>query len=165
VRTYEFRDEWSVDARPEHVWALISRPETYPNWWPIYQEAKVLKDTGGVGSEAMLKFRVLLPYTLTITTRTTRSDPPLIAEGSVTGELNGTWRWTLQPHDGGTRVIFEETVSTDKWFLNLLAPVAHKLFALNHRIAAERGAAGMKAHLARSSSVPSSTPAAERPNA
>src|SRR4051794_18670237 len=93
VRTYSFRDEWQVDAPPERVWELISQPTTYPDWWPIYQEAKVLKDTGGVGSEAVLKIRVLLPYTLTITTRTTRSEPPHLAEGTVMGELDGTWRW------------------------------------------------------------------------
>lgn len=148
MRTYSFRDEWQVDAAPERVWSLISNPTTYPEWWPIYLKAKVLKDTGGVGSEAVLKFRVLLPYTLTITTRMTRSDPPRVAEGTVTGELDGTWRWTLQPQGGATRVIFEETVTTHKWFLNLIAPLAHRLFAMNHRLAAERGAAGMKAYLA-----------------
>ncbi|MCB8839420.1 SRPBCC family protein [Aurantimonas sp. VKM B-3413] len=149
MRTYEFRDEWQVEAPPEQVWDLISRPASYPEWWPIYRRAEVLKDTSGVGSEARLTFKVLLPYSLTITTRTTRSEPPRVAEGTVTGELDGTWRWTLQPHATGTRVIFEETVSTNKWILNLLAPIAHRLFALNHRIAAERGAAGMKAFLAR----------------
>src|ERR1043166_7772488 len=76
VRTYSFRDEWHVDAPPSRVWELISRPETYPQWWPIYLEAKVIEDTGGVGSTAHLKFRVLLPYTLSITTKTTRSEPP-----------------------------------------------------------------------------------------
>jgi ribosome-associated toxin RatA of RatAB toxin-antitoxin module len=150
VKTYSFRDEWHVDASPERVWELISRPLSYPDWWPIYQEAKVIKDTGGVGSTAHLKFRVLLPYTLSITTTTTRSEPPRVAEGSVTGELDGTWRWTLQPEGGGTQVTFEETVMTKKWLLNLLAPIASKLFEMNHRIAAQRGAEGMRAYLARS---------------
>src|SRR5262249_49750489 len=126
-----------------------------PQWWPIYQEAKVIEDTGGVGSVAQLKFRVLLPYTLSITTRTTRSEPPHLAEGVVSGELDGTWRWTLQEQSGGagTNVTFEESVTVNKWFLNLIAPVAHKLFALNHRIAAERGAEGMRAYLARDTKI------------
>ena len=80
MRTYSFRDAWHVDAPPSRVWELISRPESYPQWWPIYQEAKVIEDTGGVGSVAHLKFRVLLPYTLSITTRTTRSEPPHLAD-------------------------------------------------------------------------------------
>jgi uncharacterized protein YndB with AHSA1/START domain len=138
-----------VEAPPARVWELISRPEIYPQWWPIYLETRLIKDTGGVGTTASLKFRALLPYTLTITTMTTRSEPPHVAEGSVSGELDGTWRWTLEPRGSGTEVTFEETVITRKWFLNLIAPLAYKLFEMNHRVAARRGAEGMRAYLAR----------------
>ncbi|HUR02642.1 MAG TPA: SRPBCC family protein [Nonomuraea sp.] len=149
MRTYRFRDEWVVEAAPARVWELISQASSYPRWWPIYQGATFVKDTGGVGSVVRLKFRVLLPYTLSILTTTTRSEPPRLAEGTVTGELEGTWRWALEPQGQGTRVVFEEAVGTRKWVLNLLAPIAYKLFELNHRIAARRGAEGMRAYLAR----------------
>jgi uncharacterized protein YndB with AHSA1/START domain len=148
MKTYSFRDEWQAPASPERVWALISEPTLYPKWWPIYLDARLLVDTGGVGSVATLKFRVLLPYTLTITTTSTRFEAPHLLEGSVSGELEGTWRWMLQPNEGGTRVVFEETVTTNRWILDLLAPIASRLFELNHRIAAERGAKGMLAYLA-----------------
>jgi hypothetical protein len=153
VRTYYFRDEWFVEAAPASVWELISQASSYPRWWPIYQEAEFLEDTGGVGSVVRLKFRVLLPYSLSIVATTTRSEPPRIAEGTVSGELEGTWRWTLEPERNGTRVTFEEVVGTRKWVLNLLAPVAYKLFELNHRVAAQRGAKGMRAYLARSTNT------------
>jgi uncharacterized protein YndB with AHSA1/START domain len=149
MRTYSFRDEWEVDAPPARVWGLIEQPETYPLWWPIYLDARVVEDKGPVGSVAALKFRVLLPYTLTVTTRSTRSEAPRLLEGTVSGELEGTWRWTLEPAGGGTKVTFEETVRTNRWILDLLGPVANRLFALNHRIAARKGAEGMRAYLAR----------------
>ena len=148
MKTYSFRDEWSVAASPERVWELISQPLLYPRWWPIYLDARLLVDAGGVGSVAQLKFRVVLPYTLTITTTSTRSEPPHRLEGTVAGELQGTWRWTLEPTGNGTRVVFEETVGTNRWILDLLAPLASRLFEFNHRIAAERGAEGMRAYLA-----------------
>ena len=162
MRTYSFRDEWQVDAPPARVWALIAEPMSYPLWWPIYLDAKIVEDNGPVGSVACLKFRVLLPYTLSITTTSTRSEAPRLLEGNVSGELEGSWRWTLEPVmapkaaakgpiGGGTRVAFEETVHTNRWILNLLGPVAHPLFAMNHRIAARKGADGMRAYLARES--------------
>lgn len=149
MKTYSFRDEWRVDAPPERVWQLIEQPESYPLWWPIYLDARVIEDRGPVGSVARLSFRVLLPYTLTITTTSTRSQAPNLLEGTVSGELQGTWRWTLAPAGDGTQVVFEETVSTNRWMLDLLAPIAHWLFAINHRVAARKGAEGMKAYLAR----------------
>jgi uncharacterized protein YndB with AHSA1/START domain len=149
VRIYSFRDEWHVDAAPSRVWALIEQPATYPLWWPIYLDARVTEDRGPVGSVARLKFRVLLPYTLSVTTTSTRSEAPRLLEGTVSGELQGSWRWTLEPAASGTRVIFEECVQTNRWILDLLAPIAHRLFALNHRVAARKGAEGMRAYLAR----------------
>ncbi|MCW5633876.1 MAG: SRPBCC family protein [Rubrivivax sp.] len=149
MKTYSFRDEWHVPAPPERVWELIEQPETYPLWWPIYLDARITEDNGPVGSVACLKFRVLLPYTLTITTRSTRSEAPRLLEGTVGGELEGTWRWTLEPASGGTRVVFEETVRTNRWILDLLGPIAGRLFAMNHAIAARKGADGMRAYLAR----------------
>lgn len=149
MRIYSFRDEWHVDAAPSRVWALIEQPATYPLWWPIYLDAKVTEDRGPVGSVARLKFRVLLPYTLSVTTTSTRSEAPRLLEGTVSGELQGSWRWTLEPAASGTRVIFEERVQTNRWILDLLAPIAHRLFALNHRVAARKGAEGMRAYLAR----------------
>jgi uncharacterized protein YndB with AHSA1/START domain len=149
MKTYSFRDEWHVDAAPQRVWELIEQPESYPLWWPIYLDAKLVEDNGPVGSVARLRFRVLLPYTLTITTTSTRSQAPQLLEGTVSGELEGTWRWTLAPAGDGTQVVFEETVRTNRWILDLLGPIAHRLFAMNHRIAARKGAEGMRAYLAR----------------
>jgi uncharacterized protein YndB with AHSA1/START domain len=153
MRRYRFQDEWTAPAPPAEVWKLIGDPTSYPRWWPIYQEARFLEDRGGPGSRILLRFRVLLPYSLTIVSTITRSDEPRFSEGTLSGELEGTWRWTLAPlADGGTRVAFEEEVGTNKRALDLLAPIAHKLFELNHRVATQRGARGMQAYFARGGS-------------
>lgn len=154
MKTYSFRDDWHVDAPPTRVWELVSQPESFPQWCSVYQEARIIKGTGGVGTEAVFKFRVLLPYSLSLTSTVTRSEPPHIAEGTVAGELAGTWRWTLEPERDGTLVIFEESVTTNKWFLDLLAPIAHKLFEMNHHIWAKRSAEGMQAFFAREAGKP-----------
>jgi hypothetical protein len=156
VRRYRFRDEWSVEAPPESVWELIGDPTTFPHWWPIYREARFLEDRGGVGSRILLTFRVLLPYSLTIVSTVTRADRPFISEGTVEGELQGTFRWTLTPRQGGTQVAFEEEVTTNKRILDFLAPLLSPLFELNHRIAARRGAEGMRAYFLRRPPQPAS---------
>ena len=46
MRRYRFRDEWSVEAPPEAVWELIGDPTTFPDWWPIYREARFLESRG-----------------------------------------------------------------------------------------------------------------------
>ncbi len=149
MRLYYFRDTWTVQAPRDEVWNLIGDPTAYPRWWSIYQEARWLKQSDGVGGLARLKFRVLLPYSLTIVTETTLSEPPHLAEGTVSGELVGSWRWRLEAIAGGTQVTFEEWVGTNKRILDLLSPLLYKLFELNHRIAARRGAQGMRAYFAR----------------
>ncbi len=149
MRRYRFRDEWVVQAPPAAVWKLISDPTTFPDWWPIYQEARFLERRDGVGSRILLKFRVLLPYTLSIISTVEQMDEPVSLAGRVSGELEGTWSWTLTPVGAGTRVVFQEEVGTNKRVLDLLAPVAVKLFELNHRIAAQRGARGMQDYFAR----------------
>lgn len=146
-RRYCFQDEWTVAAPPEVVWALISDPTTFPAWWPIYREAMWLEDRGGVGSRARLTLRVLLPYSLTLITCSTRVEQPHLLEGTVSGELEGSWRWRLERVGQATWVRFEEEVATRKHLLDLLAAVAFPHFQLNHRVAARRGALGMRAYL------------------
>lgn len=141
---YDFQDEWWVEAPIEQVWALISEPEGFPAWWPIYRRAEWLTAERGVGGRFRLNFRVALPYDLTIENEITSAEEPRLVEGRVTGDLVGTWRWTLRPERGGTHVTFQESVGTSKVILNLLAPVAKPAFEWNHRVAAQRGAEGMR---------------------
>ena len=149
ARRYAFRDEWLAPAPPEAVWALISDPTTFTQWWPIYREAAWVNQSDAPGASARLRFRVLLPYTITVVSTATAIDRPRSMEGTVDGELVGTWRWTLTPEGEATRVVFEEEVGANKRLLQLFAPVARRLFEMSHRIAAERGAHGMRAYLER----------------
>jgi hypothetical protein len=97
----------------------------------------------GVGKRQHVLLRTRLPYTLGFDTRVTRVQPPTTLEADATGELEGTGRWTLASHDGGTLVRYTWDVRTTGRLMNLLAPVARPVFDWNHEQLMREGGQGL----------------------
>jgi len=68
-------------------------------------------------------------------------------EGIATGDLNGTGSWKLENLDGSTRVTYLWIVSTEKTWMNLLAPLLAPVFAWNHDQVMLAGGKGLARHL------------------
>ena len=78
---------------------------------------------------------------------TIRIEPPLLLEGTAIGELQGHGRWQLSTADTETIVRYDWNVETNKWWMNLLAPIARSLFEWNHNVVMNWGAKGLEERL------------------
>jgi hypothetical protein len=159
--TYSFVTRWRFDAPIEVVWDVIRDYQSWPTWWPSIVEARsiVPGDSAGTGETVEFAFRTRLPYRLRFRMTTISVCPPREIDGRAEGELQGTGRWRLIPDAGGTRVTYYWDVQTNRWWMNLLAPIARPVFRWNHDQVMEDGRRGMMRLLARRASAIAATPA------
>ena len=75
--------------------------------------------------------------------RTTKVERPNLLEGDASGELAGLGRWRLFEQGGVTAVLYEWNVHTTRAWMNLLAPVARPIFAVNHDYVMRNGGQGL----------------------
>lgn len=153
MTSYSFVTRWRVHAPIERVFDVIAAVDDWPGWWRGVEAATLIEHprgdaADGVGSRYRFSFRSRLPYSLRFEMVVTELDKPRLLTGRASGELEGTGRWQLRPMaDGATEVTYEWNVRTTRWWMNLLAPVARPLFALNHDIIMGWGRAGLARQL------------------
>ncbi|MFM9614249.1 SRPBCC family protein [Streptomyces niveiscabiei] len=136
---YRFRSLWRLPAPVDVVYGALERAEEYPRWWPQVRSVTRIDDTSG-----LVRIRATLPYTLTFTAREVRRDPRAgVLEISMTGDLEGWARWTLEARDGGTLAAYEQVVVVNKPLLRLLAVPGRPVFRLNHRLMMRGGRRGL----------------------
>lgn len=146
---YYFCEEWRVGASIDRVWAAIRDLETYPRWWKEFVQVKRLNDVEGVGSRVAVHAKAALPYHMYFNLEAAVEERPRLAIVRVRGDLNGEMRWRLEPDGTGTHLIFDESVQTGKFLLNIGAPLFKPLFAWNHRVMMTSGELGLRAYLGR----------------
>ena len=131
---YRFLTTWLLEAERERVWDAVYDSDAWPEWWRGVIEAERLAegDEHGIGQYGRYVWKAKLPYEVEFFVRSTRVERPYLLEGEASGELAGTGRWRLFEQDGITAVLYEWNVRTTTAWMNLLAPVARPVFALNH---------------------------------
>lgn len=149
MAAYEFETIWRVYAPIESVWNEIYYSEKWPEWWPGVENVEELKkgDDLGIGSIRRYTWKSKLPYKLTFDVETVRVQPPRILEGKAFGELEGTGFWTLIEDNDATVARYDWRVSTKKWWMNFLAPLARPIFKWNHDVVMSWGAQGLQKRL------------------
>jgi uncharacterized protein YndB with AHSA1/START domain len=146
---YRFLTTWLLDAPREKVWDAIYDSEKWPEWWHGVLEAEKLEegDAAGIGQYGRYVWKSKLPYRLEFFVRSTRVERPHLLEGEASGELAGVGRWRLfegPGEDAGvTAVLYEWNVRTTRAWMNLIAPVARPIFAVNHDYVMGNGGRGL----------------------
>jgi hypothetical protein len=151
VSTYRFVSSWHVPGTPQDVWdAVVKRPQEWPSWWPAVKRAEVVEpgDDDGVGRRTRYLLRAPLGYRLAVRTRIVEAVPPRLVVVEVVGQLAGSGRWELVPEPGGVRIDQLWAVTTGRWWMRLLGPVAAPAFRWSHDRAARRGEQGLARWLA-----------------
>lgn len=145
MRDYSFVTRWYLEAPVDRVFAQLEAARDWPSWWPGVRAVAVL-DEGGpdkVGLVTRTTWRSRLPYDLTFNARTVRFEAPRTIEVEAFGELEGRGRWELRREGEGTLVTYYWNVATNKWWMNLLAPLARPLFQKNHDVIMRWGGEGL----------------------
>lgn len=133
---------WRVAAPLQQAFDAIYDSLRWPEWWPGADSVEQLAagDCEGIGSIRRYVWKGRLPYRLSFHACATRLEPPWLLEASVSGDLEGIGRWTFS-HDGGvTEIRYEWHVRTTRRWMNVLAPLSHKVFANNHHALMSEGA-------------------------
>jgi hypothetical protein len=142
---YSFVTVWRVDAPIDRVYELIRDSLRWPEWWPAVSRVEELVpgDSSGIGNVRRYTFKGKLPYSLAFDLRVTRVEPARGLAGEASGELSGTGVWTFREEDGVTVARYDWNVSTTRWWMNLLAPLARGIFKSNHDFVMRSGARGI----------------------
>jgi len=88
-----------------------------------------------------------IPYELEFEFAVRDIDPPCCMVGHATGELKGIGRWRLFEDAGVTAVTYEWNVRTTNAWMNLVAPVARRVFEYNHNVVMRWGGEGLARRL------------------
>jgi len=140
LRSFEFTDQWVVDAPAAAVADVLTDLAQYPRWWPqVRAVARLGPET------AWVRCRSSLPYTLDLVLDAVSRTPPVV-EVAVGGDLDGYARFTLVPVAGGTRLDFRQEVSV-RGALALASYVGRPVLVWNHRRMMAGCRAGLTARL------------------
>lgn len=141
---YVFRSVWQVQADVEDVVAVLNDLESYPAWWP---EIRSVRPLGGDRFEVVA--RSFLPYELRFVSEAAADEPsPGVINARLSGDMEGTVRWTVEQVDAGCRLVYDQEVTTHKRLLNVMAPVARPGFKANHAVMMRHGEHGLRTFMA-----------------
>jgi len=146
---YSLVTRWHLNAPIERVWDALVASEEWPKWWHFVKEVVEIKkgDAQGLGSVQRFTWTSRLPYRLCFEVRVKVLEKPHWIEGIASGDLNGTGSWKLDDFGDSTRVTYVWLVSTEKAWMNLLAPILAPVFTWNHDQVMQEGGKGMARHL------------------
>ncbi|HKJ22741.1 MAG TPA: SRPBCC family protein [Gammaproteobacteria bacterium] len=142
---FQFVTVWRIEAPLTKVCDAVSQCIHWPRWWKgvVSVQELELGDAQGVGSLRRFTWKGRLPYRLTFDLRVTRVVPLTILEAHATGEVEGTGRWQFSKEGAVTVVRYDWRVRTNRFWMNLVAPVARPVFKWNHDQVMRQGAEGM----------------------
>jgi carbon monoxide dehydrogenase subunit G len=154
--SYRFVTIWTLQAPIEAVWAELSRPEAWPEWWRGVRRVELVEpgDAAGVGALRRVTMTSTLPYRLTFAVRTVRLDRPHVIEVQSDGDLRGSGRWSLTSAADTTIARYDWNVEVTQVWMRRLDAIARPLFAWNHDVLMRRGLAGLQRRLANGASGP-----------
>jgi hypothetical protein len=116
----QFRHDILINAAPEAVWAVLADMERWPNW---NRDVTYLTLKGGLqsGTEFVWKEKGAKP---TSHLRSVIPNHQLGWTGRAIG-MEAVHIFTLEPHEGGTLVVQEE--SLEGWLVTLLKPLVRRI--------------------------------------
>ncbi len=143
---YHFVDHWTIKAPVDQVFDHISDPRTYPQWWPVYPKVEVTPADQSPNGRDQTKLVVqsALGYRLKLEVETVESNPPYYLKTVSRGNLEGTGEWQLEQQGDTTHATFTWIVETKHPLLNLIEPLAKRLFEWSHNDASRKGHQGLK---------------------
>lgn len=145
VNEYSFVTVWKLEAPLKEVWDVICVPENLPSWWKSVIAIKVIDrgDDQGVNFIAEQTWKGVLPYQLSMLSKTTAVDYLKSIEIVASGDLEGRGKWTFIEEEGIVTVQYNWDVRTTQKAMKFLALIIKPLLAWNHDEIMRTGALGL----------------------
>jgi hypothetical protein len=145
VAEYRLLTIWRIEAPLKAVYAAILDPLRWPDWWPDVHCVKQLAagDADGIDSVCRYSWKGKLPYELVFEVRATCIENLVAIEGIAQGDLEGIGRWVFSVQGTVSVVCFEWHVRSNRWWMNLIAPLARSMFIRNHARVMKQGGEGL----------------------
>lgn len=141
---YVFRSVWHIQASLTDVTPVLEDLASYPAWWPEIRQVRPLGE-----NRFEVVARSFLPYELRFVSEAASSEPrPGVLHATLSGDMEGTVRWTVEALDGSCRLLYDQEVTTHKRLLNVTAPFARPAFKANHAVMMRHGEAGLRTFMA-----------------
>ena len=141
---------WRLETTRERLWELLSRPQTWPQWWPhlAHIEPLAAGNSDGIGASHRFLWRSGLGYEFSLDITTTRSLRLREIEGVATGDLRGIGLWVIEEDaPGAVRLTYRWDVQLAKPWMRFCAPLLRPVFAWRHFAVMGSGARGMAQRL------------------
>ena len=141
---YVFRSVWHIQAPVTDLTPVLEDLASYPAWWPEIRHVRPLGE-----NRFEVVARSFLPYELRFVSDAASSEPrPGVLHATLSGDMEGTVRWTVEAFNGSCRLFYDQEVTTHKRLLNVTAPFARPAFKANHAVMMRRGEAGLRTFMA-----------------
>jgi hypothetical protein len=129
---------WHFEADPPTVWAAMTDHGSYRSWWPWL--SRLDADAFAPGERWRCTVQPPLPYTLRFTLQLDAVEAPRFAAATVSGDITGTARVSLEPDGDGTAVRLESELAPANPFLRGVARVAFPVVRFGHDWVLDAGA-------------------------
>jgi uncharacterized protein YndB with AHSA1/START domain len=145
MASYRLVTEWHADASRDRVWNALLDVRAWPSWWRGFRAVDVLHpgEDSGVGMVLRQQWRSLISYTLTFDLEVMQLVQGQRLDGRMTGDVEGVATWTMDEHDGGTRIRFVMDVRPSRPWMGLPLPFAGRIFAANYDAVMRWGCEGL----------------------
>jgi uncharacterized protein YndB with AHSA1/START domain len=154
-RHFDLVSHWCIHAPVAPVWAALTTPESWPQWWPGVRAVQTLRPGGadGLGSLRRMTWATRLPYDVVVEIEAVEAIPHERLRGRSRGQMNGEGIWLLREERNGqqavTHVTYVWRVELSQRWMRWLAPLLAPLFRWNHRAVMKAGGDALNARLQR----------------
>ena len=125
-------------ADRDTVWDAIGRVSDYPRLWPWLRDFDGDAITPGAAWRCTVQ--PPLPYVLRLTIIIDEVDPPGLVTATISGDVSGTARLTLEDHGARCEGVLVSTLAPEQPLLRLMAELAPPVARFGHDWVLETGA-------------------------
>jgi carbon monoxide dehydrogenase subunit G len=146
---FDLVSHWRIEAPPERVWAALTDPERWPQWWPYVRSVSTLRPGGadGLGSVRRIEWATRLGYGIVIEVEAIEALHGERLRGRSRGALRGEGIWLLRRAGRFTDVTYVWRVELVARWMRWLAPLLGPVFRWNHAQVMRAGDRGLARYL------------------
>ncbi len=147
---YHFKSTWNSTAHLPVAEQAILDMEGWKQWWSGMVAARTIRHQRAVvGSVVTATWKSMFGYRLAMQLTIIGYVPGQQITFRSSGDLEGEGSWTFRvTSDGGTQMDILWNVTTQKTWMNVLAPFLRPLFVGAHNKLMEQGERGLRRYLA-----------------